>query len=54
MRLPLNVLCKEDVDAADSLKGVTGTPTFLVNDRLHEGDSSFAYLDRFVREAAAR
>jgi protein-disulfide isomerase len=43
----------EDVDGAD-LSGVTGTPTFFVNERRHRGAYDVATLASAVRQARAR
>jgi protein-disulfide isomerase len=43
----------EDVDSAD-LSGVSGTPTFFVNDRRHYGVYDIDALSRAVRTARAR
>ncbi len=43
----------DDVDSAD-LSGVTGTPTFFVNDRRHYGAYDLATLSGAVRAAGAR
>jgi Na+/H+ antiporter NhaA len=43
----------EDVDGAD-LSGVSGTPTFFVNDRRHYGAYDIETLSRAVRAARAR
>ncbi|MER7132951.1 Na+/H+ antiporter NhaA [Streptosporangium saharense] len=43
----------EDVDTAD-LSGVSGTPTFFVNGRRHQGAYDIATLSRAVRLARAR
>jgi Na+/H+ antiporter NhaA len=43
----------EDVDGAD-LSGVSGTPTFFVNDRRHYGAYDVETLSRAVRAARAR
>jgi Na+/H+ antiporter NhaA len=43
----------EDVDSADA-SGVTGTPTFFVNDRRHHGAYDIEALSAAVREAGAR
>jgi Na+/H+ antiporter NhaA len=40
----------EDVDSAD-MSGVTGTPSFFVNDRRHDGGYDLTTLSRLVREA---
>jgi Na+/H+ antiporter NhaA len=44
---------EEDVDSAD-ISGVTGTPTFFVNDRRHDGAYDIETLSRAVRAAGAR
>ena len=44
---------EEDVDSAD-LSRVTGTPTFFVNDRRHDGAYDIATLSAAVRAAGAR
>jgi protein-disulfide isomerase len=44
---------EEDVDSAD-LSGVTGTPTFFVNERRHEGAYDIDTLSAAVRAARAR
>jgi Na+/H+ antiporter NhaA len=44
---------EEDVDSADS-SGVTGTPTFFVNERRHEGAYDIETLSAAVRAARAR
>ncbi len=44
---------EEDVDSADS-SGVTGTPTFFINERRHEGAYDIETLSSAVREAGAR
>jgi Na+/H+ antiporter NhaA len=44
---------EEDVDSAD-LSGVTGTPTFFINDRRHNGAYDVATLSAAVRAAGAR
>ncbi len=44
---------EEDVDSADG-SGVTGTPTFFVNDRRHDGAYDVATLSAAVRAAGAR
>jgi protein-disulfide isomerase len=44
---------EEDVDSAD-LSGVTGTPTFFVNERRHEGAYDIETLSNAVRAARAR
>jgi Na+/H+ antiporter NhaA len=44
---------EEDVDSADS-SGVTGTPTFFVNERRHDGAYDVATLSAAVRAAGAR
>ena len=43
----------EDVDGAD-LSGVSGTPTFFVNDRRHHGSYDTETLARAVRAARAQ
>ena len=43
----------DDVDSADG-SGVTGTPTFFVNDRRHEGAYDIETLSAAVRAARAR
>jgi protein-disulfide isomerase len=43
----------EDVDGAD-LSGVSGTPTFFINDRRHYGAYDIDTLSRAVRTARAR
>ncbi|MGA9761104.1 MAG: Na+/H+ antiporter NhaA [Gaiellaceae bacterium] len=43
----------EDVDSAD-LSGVSGTPTFFINERRHEGAYDVATLSAAVRAARAR
>jgi Na+/H+ antiporter NhaA len=43
----------EDVDSADQ-SGVTGTPTFFINDRRHDGAYDVETLERAVRAAGAR
>jgi predicted DsbA family dithiol-disulfide isomerase len=43
----------EDVDTAD-LSGVSGTPTFFINDRRHYGAYDIAALTDAVRTAKAR
>jgi Na+/H+ antiporter NhaA len=43
----------EDVDSAD-LSGVSGTPTFFINGRRHQGAYDIANLTRAVRAARAR
>ena len=43
----------EDVDGAD-LSGVSGTPTFFINDRRHHGAYDIDTLSRAVRAARAR
>ncbi len=43
----------EDVDSAD-LSGVSGTPTFFVNDRRHYGAYDIATLSKAVQTARAR
>jgi Na+/H+ antiporter NhaA len=44
---------EEDVDSAD-ISGVTGTPTFFVNERRHDGAYDIETLSRAVRAAGAR
>ena len=44
---------EEDVDSAD-LSGVTGTPTFFVNDKRHDGAYDIDTLSAAVRAARAR
>jgi Na+/H+ antiporter NhaA len=44
---------EEDVDSAD-MSGVTGTPSFFVNDRRHEGAYDIGTLAAAVRTARAR
>ncbi len=44
---------EDDVDSADA-SGVTGTPTFFVNDRRHEGAYDIATLAAAVKAAGAR
>jgi Na+/H+ antiporter NhaA len=44
---------EEDVDSAD-LSGVTGTPTFFVNGRKHDGAYDIGALSAAVRAAGAR
>ena len=44
---------EEDVDSADS-SGVTGTPTFFVNEQRHEGAYDIETLSAAVRAAGAR
>ena len=44
---------EEDVDAAD-LSGVTGTPTFFINERKHDGAYDIETLSAAVRRAGAR
>jgi Na+/H+ antiporter NhaA len=44
---------EEDVDSADG-SGVTGTPTFFVNDRRHDGAYDIDTLSAAVRAARAR
>jgi Na+/H+ antiporter NhaA len=44
---------EEDVDSAD-LSGVTGTPTFFINERRHDGAYDVATLEAAVRAAGAR
>ncbi len=46
-------LVAEDVDSAD-ISGVTGTPTFFINGRKHDGAYDFATLSAAVRAAGAR
>jgi protein-disulfide isomerase len=43
----------EDVDSAD-LSGVSGTPTFFINDQRHYGAYDIATLSAAVRAAGAR
>jgi protein-disulfide isomerase len=43
----------DDVDSAD-LSGVTGTPTFFINDRRHYGAYDIDTLSAAVRAAGAR
>jgi predicted DsbA family dithiol-disulfide isomerase len=43
----------EDVDSAD-LSGVSGTPTFFINGRRHQGAYDIATLSSAVRVARAR
>jgi predicted DsbA family dithiol-disulfide isomerase len=43
----------EDVDSAD-LSGVSGTPTFFVNGRRHQGAYDIATLTQAVKAAGAR
>ena len=43
----------EDVDSAD-LSGVSGTPTFFINARRHQGAYDIAALTAAVRAAKAR
>jgi Na+/H+ antiporter NhaA len=43
----------EDVDSAD-LSGVSGTPTFFINGRRHQGAFDIAALSKAVRTAKAR
>ena len=43
----------EDVDSAD-LSGVSGTPTFFVNDKRHYGAYDIDALTEAVRSARAR
>jgi protein-disulfide isomerase len=43
----------QDVDSAD-LSGVSGTPTFFINDRRHHGAYDIATLENAVRAAKAR
>jgi Na+/H+ antiporter NhaA len=44
---------EEDVDAAD-MSGVTGTPTFFINERKHDGAYDIQTLSAAVRGAGAR
>ena len=44
---------EEDVDSAD-LSGVTGTPTFFINERKHDGAYDIASLSAAVRASGAR
>jgi Na+/H+ antiporter NhaA len=44
---------EEDVDSAD-ISGVTGTPTFFVNDRRHDGAYDIGTLSAAVKAAGAR
>ncbi len=44
---------EEDVDSAD-VSGVTGTPTFFVNERRHDGAYDIATLSAAVKAAGAR
>jgi Na+/H+ antiporter NhaA len=44
---------EEDVDSADA-SGVTGTPTFFVNERRHDGAYDIGTLSAAVRAAGAR
>jgi Na+/H+ antiporter NhaA len=44
---------EDDVDSAD-LSGVTGTPTFFINERRHDGAYDVATLSAAVRAAGAR
>jgi Na+/H+ antiporter NhaA len=44
---------EEDVDSAD-ISGVTGTPTFFVNERRHDGAYDIETLSAAVRAAGAR
>jgi Na+/H+ antiporter NhaA len=44
---------EEDVDSADR-SGVTGTPTFFINERRHDGAYDVATLSAAVRAAGAR
>jgi Na+/H+ antiporter NhaA len=44
---------EEDVDSAD-LSGVTGTPTFFINERRHDGAYDVRTLSAAVRAAGAR
>ena len=43
----------EDIDSAD-LSGVTGTPTFFINNRRHYGAYDIATLSAAVKAAGAR
>jgi protein-disulfide isomerase len=43
----------EDVDSADA-SGVTGTPSFFLNGRRHDGPYDVATLTRLVREALTK
>ena len=44
---------EEDVDSAD-MSGVTGTPTFFINERRHDGAYDIETLSAAVRAAGAR
>ena len=44
---------EEDVDSADR-SGVTGTPTFFINERRHDGAYDVETLSTAVRAAGAR
>ena len=44
---------EEDVDSAD-ISGVTGTPTFFINERRHDGAYDIETLSAAVRAARAR
>ena len=44
---------EEDVDSAD-IGGVTGTPTFFINERRHDGAYDIDTLSAAVRAAGAR
>jgi protein-disulfide isomerase len=44
---------EEDVDSADR-SGVTGTPTFFINERRHDGAYDVETLSAAVRAAGAR
>ena len=44
---------EEDVDSAD-LSGVTGTPTFFINEQRHDGAYDIDTLSAAVRAAGAR
>jgi len=44
---------EEDVDSADR-SGVTGTPTFFINERRHDGAYDVGTLSAAVRAAGAR
>ena len=44
---------EEDVDSAD-ISGVTGTPTFFINERRHDGAYDIETLSAAVRAAGAR
>lgn len=44
---------EEDVDSAD-ISGVTGTPTFFVNEQRHDGAYDIETLSAAVRAAGAR